>query len=538
MSSSAPSLAVVLAVDQTGAIGRRGRLPWGDRLAAGRAHFARVTTCAPPGMRNAVIMGRRTCESLGPSPLPSRVNVVLTRQKGWRPRWQPREADDTDEHATVLVAPSLDAALERLSRHATPIHTAYVIGGAELYEEALAAPECRCVYRTRVEHAFADCDVRVRAVANDEELARRGFRAAGRPLLAGVDTGADAKEPALRWRAELFVRGTDRPEEDGATAEDVEAHAPPAGARDDNGVLRVASAPPSAPPPHDEEQYLALVRRVLAHGRARADRTGVGTRSVFGAMMRFDLRDHTMPLLTTKRVFWRGVVEELLWFLRGCTDARELSARGVRIWDANGSRAHLDRAGLRDREEGDLGPIYGFQWRHFGAAYRGCRADHAGEGVDQLRRVVELIRTEPTSRRILMSAWNPAALDQMALPPCHVLCQFYVDVERGTLSCLMYQRSADVGLGVPFNVASYALLTHLLAHVCGLRAGELVHALGDVHAYANHLEPLRAQLERAPRRFPRVRIAAAARDLEAVRAEDVRLEGYDPHPPIRMGMAV
>lgn len=254
--------------------------------------------------------------------------------------------------------------------------------------------------------------------------------------------------------------------------------------------------------------------------------------------MRFSLRDGTMPLLTTKRVFWKGIVEELLWFLRGCTSSKELAERGVHIWDANGSRAFLESRGLGEREEGDLGPVYGFQWRHFGATYRTMHDSYEGEGIDQLAEVVELLRRDPTSRRILMSAWNPPDLAKMALPPCHVLSQFLVDEDR-SLTCILYQRSADLGLGVPFNIASYALLTHMLAHVTGLRPHELVHVMGDAHVYENHVEPLQSvQLGRVPRAFPKIRFARGLEDMSAFCAEDIQLVGYDPYPSIKLPMAV
>ena len=270
-------------------------------------------------------------------------------------------------------------------------------------------------------------------------------------------------------------------------------------------------------------------------GAVRGDRTGTGTRSLFGRSLRFDLR-RSFPLLTTKRVFWRGVVEELLWFVRGCTDAKQLSAAGVGIWDGNGSRAFLDARGLPHRAEGDLGPVYGFQWRHFGAAYVDKDADYSGQGVDQLADVVHRLRTNPNDRRIILTAWNPAALREMALPPCHLLAQFFV--ADGELSCQMYQRSGDMGLGVPFNIASYALLTRLLAQVAGLRAGEFVHVIGDAHVYSNHVEPLMEQLGREPRPFPTLTIDPSVKEIDDFRFEHFAIAGYDPHPPIKMDMAV
>lgn len=251
-------------------------------------------------------------------------------------------------------------------------------------------------------------------------------------------------------------------------------------------------------------QYLNLIRYVMDHGVLRMDRTNTGTRSVFGTQMRYSLANGVIPLLTTKKVFWRGVVEELLWFIHGSTDGRLLKNKNIHIWDDNGTRAFLDKVGLTENEEDDLGPIYGFQWRHFGAPYKGRDADYTNQGVDQLNEIIHLIRTDPYNRRIILSAWNPGALKQMALPPCHMMAQFYV--QNGCLSCQMIQRSADMGLGVPFNIASYSLLTILLAHITGLKPGEFVHVIGDTHVYINHEDVLREQLKRQPRDFPTVEL--------------------------------
>ena len=263
------------------------------------------------------------------------------------------------------------------------------------------------------------------------------------------------------------------------------------------------------------EAYLDLMRTVLARGVRKQDRTGTGTLSVFGHQLRFDLAAG-FPLLTTKRVHFKSVAHELLWFLRGETNIASLNAAGVTIWDEWADA------------NGDLGPVYGAQWRSW--------PDDAGGQVDQLAQVIAEIRRNPDSRRLLVSAWNVAQIPRMALPPCHVLFQFYV--AQGRLSCQVYQRSADVFLGVPFNVASYALLTHLVAAMTGLAVGELVHTLGDTHLYLNHLEQARTQLERTPGPLPRLRVAAAPERIEAFRYEDIELIGYDPQPAIRAPVAV
>ena len=252
--------------------------------------------------------------------------------------------------------------------------------------------------------------------------------------------------------------------------------------------------------------------------------------------MRYSCRDGQFPLLTTKRVFWRGVAEELLWFVKGCTNGKELSEKGIHIWDGNGSREFLDSRGLHDREEGDLGPVYGFQWRHFGAEYVDMHTDYAGKGVDQLKACVDTIMKNPEDRRIIFSAWNPADLSKMALPPCHMFCQFYV--ANGELSMQMYQRSADMGLGVPFNIASYSLLLVMMAQVCNLKPGEFVHSIGDAHVYLNHVDALREQIKRVPRKFPTIQINPEVNDIDGFTFADFTITGYKPDTAIKMQMAV
>ncbi|AEW69584.1 thymidylate synthase [Helicoverpa zea nudivirus 2] len=286
----------------------------------------------------------------------------------------------------------------------------------------------------------------------------------------------------------------------------------------------------------EEHQYLNTIRSIIETGNRRMDRTKVGTLSHFGVMHRYSLRDNNLPLLTTKTVFVKGVIEELLWMISGSTNAKELSRKGVHIWSGNSSRSVLDSLGFTDRQEGDLGPVYGFQWRHSGTKYVDCETDYSGQGVDQLQTIIDTLKTNPTDRRIVMCSWNPADLHQMALPPCHCLAQFYS--YDGKLSCLMYQRSADMGLGVPFNIASYSMLTHMIAHITGLKAHEFVHTIGDAHVYLNHIEPLKVQLEREPRPFPKLEFARKVENIDSFKYEDFIIKGYDPYPKIPMVLAV
>ena len=262
-------------------------------------------------------------------------------------------------------------------------------------------------------------------------------------------------------------------------------------------------------------QYLDLMSHVLEHGDRKTDRTGTGTLSVFGWQMRFRLQDG-FPLVTTKKLHTRSIIHELLWFLQGDTNIRYLKENGVSIWDEWAD------------ENGDLGPVYGKQWR--------CWETADGRSVDQIERLIDGIKRNPDSRRHLVTAWNPGEVESMALPPCHALFQLYV--ANGRLSCQLYQRSADIFLGVPFNIASYALLTHMIAQACDLEPGDFVWTGGDCHLYLNHLEQAREQLSRAPRPLPKLRLNPAVKDVFAFRFEDFTLEGYDPHPHIKAPVAV
>ena len=522
-----PFQIIVAASSALRGIGVGGKMPW--RLPSELEYFKRATTAVsapsaapasarddkenadaagaaakahrPPQRRvNAVIMGRKTWNSLPNSvrPLPGRLNVVLSRDGGSAMKPARAAADGGGDGLRVVCA-GFEEALAVLSAppYAESVDRVFVIGGSQVYAEALRHPSCGAVHLTEVDYpGDAELDTFFPAV----EPERFGLYASG-PI---------EREAGLRFQRLTYT------------------------ARGLSGA-GIASMLPAAAPAHEERQYLDAIRDILDTGAERGDRTGTGTISKFGIQMRFDLR-RSFPLLTTKRVFWRGVAEELLWFISGSTDARALQEKGIHIWDGNASREYLDSIGLTEREEGDLGPVYGFQWRHFGAEYSGRDADYAGKGVDQLRELIHKIRTSPNDRRLVLTAWNPTDIPIMALPPCHMFCQFYV--AHGELSCQLYQRSGDMGLGVPFNIASYALLTRLVAHVCGLRAGELSHVIGDAHVYSNHVEPLREQLRRDPRPFPTLEIRTDTDDIDKIVFGDLKIDNYTPDKKIEMKMAV
>ena len=287
---------------------------------------------------------------------------------------------------------------------------------------------------------------------------------------------------------------------------------------------------------HEEYQYLKLIEHIIQYGNMELGRNG-NALTVFGSAMHFDLKNNTVPILTTKKVAWKTCLRELLWFIKGSTDNALLQAKNVKIWNENATREFLDSRGITNLEENDLGPIYGHQWRHFNADYQSCKTDYTGKGIDQLQYIIDILKnpdiTIRNSRRLIMSAWNPCQIDEMALPPCHILAQFNV-TQNKYLSCSMYQRSCDVGLGVPFNIASYSILTHLIAHHCNLEASEFIYYLGNCHIYDDHIEALQGEILREPFTFPTIKINAKFDNIDDYTQEDFKLSDYKSHESITM----
>ena len=284
----------------------------------------------------------------------------------------------------------------------------------------------------------------------------------------------------------------------------------------------------------DEQKYLDLINKIINTGETRSTRNSI-TKSIFGERLEFDISD-SIPFITTKKLAWKTVIKELLWFISGSTDNELLINQNVNIWKGNASREYMDSIGLLDRKVNDLGPIYGHQWRHFNAEYVDNHTDYSGKGIDQINNIIYLLNNDPMSRRIILSAWNPCQIKEMNLPPCHIMAQFYVSTEK-ELSCQMYQRSADIGLGLPFNIASYSVLTYILAKICNLKPKKLIIVIGDAHIYEEHENTLKEQILRKPFSFPKLIISNREyKNIDDFKIEDFEVENYQYHETLKMNM--
>lgn len=428
-------------------IGSNGTIPW--YCPKDLQRFKQIT------MGKTIIMGRKTWDSLPRKPLPGRINVVISRQ--------PHQFDNKN----VIFSDSLQNALDISYVLNNEI---FVIGGSEIYKQALKHSHLDKIFITEIKEKF----------------------------------DGDTYFPKLDSKFRKIMTQDE-----------------------DTFTYKIYHN-------HDEYQYLDLIRNIIDNGEKKC-----GTLTLSGNMMKFNLQN-SFPLLTTKRVFWKGVVEELLWFIKGSTECRSLNNKGVKIWNPNSKRDFLDSRGLNEYNEGELGPIYGFQWRNFGADYVSENNKNKEElnfnfGIDQLTNVIKMIKEEPNSRRIILNSWNAKDIDKMALPPCHVMCQFLVN--NGELTCIMYQRSADMGLGVPFNIASYSLLTYLIASVTNTKPKEFIHYLADTHIYEEHIEALEKQLLRTPNDFPTIKINKRD-NIDDFTVNDIKLINYNPHEKIKMPLIV
>jgi dihydrofolate reductase/thymidylate synthase len=454
---------IVVAATQSGGIGKDNGLPW-PRLVDDMKFFRDLTTYHAKGKQNAVIMGRKTWDSLPAAvrPLVNRINVVISRTK------------PSQEHTGgALWVADLDDALRQLEA-TEHIGEIFVIGGASLYQEAVRSPLCSTLCLTRVLSEFPADKFLPNGFMDHFEAEK-------------IDSVLFDQKSGVPFQFQMWTK------------------------------KRI----------HEEQQYLDLVQHVLETGEERVDRTGTGTLSVFAPhSMRFDLRNNSFPLITTKPVAFRLIAEELRWFCSGSTDINDLD--NCHIWDDNASRKALDNLGLFDRRTGDAGPIYGHQMRRSGANYTSCDADYTGQGFDQLADVIKQLKTNKSSRRIIIDNWDPSQMHKQALPACHVLVQFSVN-KSNELSCQMYQRSCDLILGCPFNIASYSLLCIQLAAVADLKPGIFTHVIGDAHIYKDHIAAARIQISRKPFAFPTLQITRKVASPELYKREDMKLQGYQHH---------
>ena len=450
-------------------IGNSGKIPWNCKEDLKK--FKKITTETKDRTKqNAVIMGRKTWDSLPKKyrPLPDRLNIVITRQT-------------YEDAVNIKFCNSFEKAIY-ICNEDNNIETIFVIGGSEIYKEAIKSKQCRYIYVTEINSDLI-CDTFF------------PYDTLKNYMILEQSQYIEDKDSCILYRNLLYSQ---------------------------YGNM-------------EEMQYLNLIRKVLNEGLEKEDRTGTGTLSIFGCQLRFDLSKH-FPLLTSKKVFWKGIVEELLMFVKGETSSKLLEDKGVKIWKDHTNRSFLDSVGLNDYEEGDMGPLYGWNWRHWGSMYNGSTKNYRGMGIDQLEKAIFQIKNNPDSRRILISAWNPSILDKGVLPPCHVMFQFYVI--KNKLSCSLYQRSGDIGLGIPFNIASYSLLTHMIAYICKLEVGEFIHTIGDAHIYKNHIEPLKEQLKNKPKTFPQIKIEGKIRHIDNFKSNNIKLVDYNPYNVIKMSMAV
>jgi dihydrofolate reductase/thymidylate synthase len=511
----------VLAMSKNKGIGYKGKLPW--EIPQDLKHFKNITSKIFNEIddldflkgnllqsslehikisketvvkKNMIVMGRKTWDSIPQKfrPLPGRINVVLSTNEEFF-KLNPTKENEfyalKDVESVFTLADKIEGILNEI----------FIIGGNQIYKEFLAKyPNlCKFIFLTQIEKEF-ECDVFF-------ELPKS---------YVPINVSKSYAHNDITYDYRILINPIHY-----------------SGIKAFRDIIQLSYL--NMYPANEETQYINMIIDVMKSGVEKESRTGINTISKFGYNMRFDCSE-TFPLLTTKDTFWRGIVEELLWFIKGCTNAKLLQDKRVHIWDGNSSRSYLDSIGLKDREEGDLGPIYGFQWRHFGAEYKTMHDDYTNCGIDQLKGIIDEIKADSNSRRLIMSAWNVKDLKIMALPPCHILCQFYLENDR--LHLQMYQRSADIALGVPFNIASYGLLLRMVSQVTGKKCGTFSHIIGDAHIYKNHLEPIQKQLKRVPRSFPILEINPEKKNIEDFTFEDFKLLNYNPYPKIKMEMAV
>lgn len=468
---------LIVAIDSKNGIGKDGGLPW--KYPSDLKYFKKITTEIPEKFsetKKNVVVMGRNTWDS----IPKKFRPLADRINIVLSRTLPESGGIED---SCIILNSVESVFKFVEQHKKKINKTFIIGGTSIYDAFLKTKQVSTMYITKIRGDF-ECDV----------FFPVKYMTSFRKLSTTLDYSND---PDLQFERYEYIN-------------------------------------------KDEEEYLRMMREILDTGNHRDDRTKVGTRSLFGKMITWDLTENTMPILTTKRTFYRGIAEELLWFINGSTDARVLQERGVGIWNGNSSREFLDSRGLNHLEAGDIGAGYGFQLRHFGAEYTNCNADYAGKGFDQLQYVVDTIKNDPHSRRILFSYWNPAAMNDTALMPCHLMYQFYINTDKKTISCNLYQRSSDYFLANNFNVVSAVMLTHMIGKLTGYTPETLNHMMGDTHIYQNHITQCETQLGRMPTPFPKfyVNPDKEFKELSDFTMEDFNLVCYFPQAGIKAPMAV
>ena len=470
---------IIAAIDEKFGIGKDGKMPW--YIPSDLKYFKYITKKTTNiSKMNAIIMGRNTWNSISSKykPLVDRINIIVTNS----------DEDFFGAHTEI----NLISALE-LAYSFDNLEDIFVIGGGKIYEEALNLSNLSSewilnkLYITRVNGDFG-CDVFF-----PRELIQPN-------KCKFIESLPEKIENNFLFKITTYEHMSNKK------------------------II------------YQEHEYLSLLKRIMLHGKSKSNRTGIKVLSKFGERLNFNLRGGVFPLLTTKKMFTRGIIEELLWFLRGQTDASILQEKNVHIWDGNSTREYLDSVGLKHLNEGDIGPGYGFQWKHFGADYYNCKTEYAGEGIDQVEYIRDLLQNDKDSRRIILSAWNPTNLREMALPPCHVLYQFYTQGRE--LSLNVYLRSNDLFLGCPFNIASSALLLYMMASICDYDVAELNLFIGDAHIYSNHIRQVREQLSRTPMSFPTLEILRIPKSISEFEVSDFKFKDYNSYSAIPAKMAV
>ena len=459
------SFNIIVAVDEKNGIGKENTIPW--KCKSDMKYFRETTLkTKKEGLKNIIVMGRKTYKSLPIKPLPNRINIILSST-----------TKQEDYPEDVILMSKLDDVLKYYNIHKKVLDKIWIIGGSKLYEDAYNHSVCRDIHITKIEGDY-ECDVRF------PEINYNNFQLIETEFLKDF-----VKVDIYRKRNK------------------------------------------------QEDQYLNLLSKTLYNGIEKQDRTGTGTLSIFGGYLRFDISKR-FPLLTTKRMYIKGIFEELMWILRGETDSKILAKKGVHIWDGNSTRDFLDKRGLTHYETGDIGPTYGFAVRNYGDTYNGCNKKY--DGFDQLEYAVDLLKNNPSSRRILINLWDPTTINRVALTPCMMTYNFHVDIKNKKLNLQMYIRSSDILLGLPWNIAYAGLFVYLMCNVKGidLTPGELIICTCDQHLYKNHLEQAKKNLLRYPYEFPKLTVKKEVNDITDFEYDDILLEEYNSYQGIKAQMAV